>query len=303
MKSHTATSTLDGKGVLFALLAYGAWGLFPIYWKGFGAIPAVEVISHRLVWSLVFLTTLSFAFGQLKECWRIFCAPRLLAVLAGTATLLSINWVLFVYGVNSNQVVETSLGYFINPLLTVALGFVILREQLNRWQVLAVVIAASGVLYFGYHLWKVPWIALGIASSFGLYGLLRKMVPVDPLPGLVVETALMTPAAVIILVIIGAKGNSHFLHSANLTALFLGGGVVTAFPLIWFISAAKRLPLSTLGFLQYLAPTLQLLVGVLIFKESFAQREAISFGLIWLAIAIFLLASKQKKPSVECEPL
>jgi len=298
------TAPLSRQGVLYALLAYGSWGLFPIYWKGFGSIPPVEVISHRLIWSLVFLTILVLVQRQLRECWRIIRTPKLLGVLFLTASLLSFNWGLFVYGVNTGQVVETSLGYFLNPLLNVLLGFLILRERLTRLQLVAVVIAAAGVFYFGYHLWKVPWIALGIAVSFGLYGLLRKMVPVEALPGLAVETAVMAPVALTLIAVLAAHGSAHFVDSPDLTLLFLGGGIVTAFPLIWFISAARLLPLSTLGFFQYLAPTLQLMVGIFLFHERFNQRDAIAFGLIWVAILIFLFGSSRKPAcAAECEPV
>jgi len=300
----TSPASPSRRGILYALLAYGAWGIFPIYWKGFGSVPAVEVISHRLIWSLVFLVILAAFQGQLSACLRILRTPRLLGVLFGTAALLSFNWGLFVYGVNTAQVVETSLGYFINPLFNVLLGFLLLRERLSRAQVVAVILAAAGVIYFGYHLWKVPWIALGIATSFGLYGLLRKVVPVDPLPGLVVETLVMAPVAAVLIAVLAARGSAHFVDSPALTLLFLGGGIVTAFPLIWFISAAKLLPLSTLGFFQYLAPTLQLLVGVCLFHERFTHRDAIAFALIWTAIAIFLASSgRPARQPIESEEI
>ncbi len=292
---HTPTPpALSRQGILYALLAYGAWGLFPIYWKGFGAIPPAEVISHRLIWSLAFLFLLVTARRQLGECLQILRTPRLLGILLLTATLLSFNWGLFVHGVNTAQVVETSLGYFIVPLVNVLLGCVILRERLSRAQAFAVLLAVAGVVCFGWHLWKIPWIALGIAATFGLYGLLRKMAPVAPLPGLVVETALMAPVAAALIITLGAHGSMHFLDSPTLTLLFLGGGIVTAFPLIWFISAAKLLPLSVLGFFQYLAPTLQLSVGVFLYHEKFARHEALAFGLIWAAIAIFLRSSRRR---------
>jgi len=293
--------TLSRQGILYALFAYGAWGLFPIYWKGFGSIPPVEVISHRLIWSLLFLLILVAAQRQLPACLRILRTPRLVGILTLTAALLSFNWGLFVYGVNTGQVVETSLGYFINPLVNVVLGFVILRERLSRAQIFAVILAAAGVIYFGYHLWKVPWIALGIASSFGLYGLFRKMAPVDPLPGLAIETAIMAPVAAGLIAIMGAHGSMHFLDTPGLTLLFIGGGIVTAFPLIWFISAAKLLPLSILGFFQYLAPTLQLAVGLFLFHEKFTPRDAIAFGLIWTAIGIFLGFSRGRPKAFTSE--
>ncbi len=222
--------TTRRQGVIYALLAYGSWGLFPLYWKQFGSIPAAEVICHRLLWSLVFLVILAAAWKQLAPCVRVIRSPKLVGLLFLTAALLSFNWGLFVYGVNTGQVVETSLGYFINPLVNVLLGAVVLRERLNRAQIIAVLLATAGVVYFGWHLWKVPWIALGIASSFGIYGLLRKMVPIDPLPGLLVETAAMAPVALILLGIFAGQGSMHFLDTPKITLLLMGGGIVTAFP-------------------------------------------------------------------------
>ena len=285
------TETKSREGVIYALLAYGSWGLFPLYWKQFGTIPAAEVICHRLLWSLVFLVILAAAKKQLAPCLQVLRTPKLTGILFLTAALLSFNWGLFVYGVNTGQVVETSLGYFINPLVNVLLGALVLRERLTRAQVVAVLLALAGVVYFGWHLWKVPWIALGIASSFGIYGLLRKMVPIDPLPGLIVETAVMAPVALALLAIFASHGSMHFLDTRSITLLLMGGGIVTAFPLIWFISAAKLLPLSTLGFFQYLAPTLQLMVGVFVFHEHFTLRDGVAFAFIWTAIAIFLGSS------------
>lgn len=285
------TETKNREGVIYALLAYGSWGLFPLYWKQFGTIPAAEVICHRLLWSLVFLVILAAAKKQLAPCLQVLRTPKLTGILFLTAALLSFNWGLFVFGVNTGQVVETSLGYFINPLVNVLLGALVLRERLTRAQLVAVLLALAGVVYFGWHLWKVPWIALGIASSFGIYGLLRKMVPIDPLPGLIVETVVMAPVALGLLAIFASHGSMHFLDTPLITLLLMGGGIVTAFPLIWFISAAKLLPLSTLGFFQYLAPTLQLMVGVFVFHERFTLRDGVAFAFIWTAIAIFLGSS------------
>lgn len=297
--------TLNRRGILYALLSYGTWGIFPIYWKGFGSIPILEVISHRLVWSLVILVALAAMTRQLVPCLRALRQPKLLGTLSLTALLLSVNWFLFILGVNTDRVVEASLGYFINPLFSVLLGCIFLRERLSRGQVLAVILAGIGVLYFGYHLWRVPWIALGVAASFGLYGLLRKVVPVDPLPGLVVETALITPVALLLIFLLASRGSMHFVDSPGLTLLFIGGGIVTAVPLLLFISAAKLLPLSAMGFLQYLAPSLQLLTGVLLFHEPFTFRHVISFGFIWVAIGIFLIASRKnpRKDPVEVDEI
>ena len=283
------------RGALYALLAYGAWGILPMYWKGFGSASPIEVISHRLVWSFVFLGILIVGRGETRECLRILRVPRLIGILCVTSLLLSTNWGLFVLGVSSGRIVEASLGYFINPLFYVLLGCAVLRERLTRAQVVAVALAAAGVAVFGWHLGHVPWIALGLAVTFGFYGLIRKMVPVHPLPGLFVETALMTPVAAAIAVLFVARGTAHFPGSAGMTLLFLGAGVITAIPLLWFNAAAKILPLSMMGFLQYLGPTLQLLVGVLVYREPFTLRHMLAFSLIWAAIAIFLGGTARRR--------
>jgi chloramphenicol-sensitive protein RarD len=224
----------------------------------------------------------------MEETRSVLRNGKRLSMLFVTAGLLGVNWALFIYGVVSGQVVQTSLGYFLNPLVSIFLAFLFLRERLNLVQTLAVFLAACGVAHFGWYLGQLPWIALSLAFSFGLYGLLRKIVVVTPLVGLLIETALMTPPALAIIWSLSSQDRVGFGTSAHLTLLFVGAGVVTTLPLLWFTSATKLLRLSTMAFLQYLAPTLQLLVGVIVFKEPFTSREAISFALIWTAIAIYL---------------
>lgn len=288
------------RGLLFALLAYGSWGIHPLYWKLFGHTSALEIVSHRVIWSLFLLAILVVAFRQTPEFRGVLCDTRKIGALFVTASLLSVNWGIFIFGVLSGQVVQTSLGYFLNPLVSILLALVFLRERLNRWQVVAVILATAGVVHFGWHLGRWPWIALSLAVTFGLYGLLRKVIAVTPLVGLMVETILMTPVAAGIIVYLVAGKGAAFGASWQLTLLFLGGGFVTTIPLLWFNLAAKLLPLTTMGFLQYLAPTLQLLIGVLVFKEAFTHREGISFLLIWLAIAIYLatILRAKKTPSI-----
>jgi chloramphenicol-sensitive protein RarD len=275
-------------GFVFALLAYASWGLLPLYWKPFATVSPLEVVSHRVIWSLLLLAILVVLFRQVDETRAVLRSGKRLAVLCLTASLLSVNWGLFIYGVVSGQVVQTSLGYFLNPLVSILLAFLFLKERLNLVQLLAVFLAACGVAHFGWHLGQLPWIALALALTFGLYGLLRKIVSVTPLVGLLVETALMTPPALAIIWSLSSQGRAGIGNSAHLTLLFVGAGVVTTLPLLWFNSATKLLRLSTMGFLQYLAPTLQLLVGVAVFKEPFSSREVISFVLIWTAIAVYL---------------
>ncbi len=289
---------VSSTGFLYAVLAYASWGVFPIYWKLFGLVSPLEVISHRVIWSLILMFALIAASGQLSELRAVVGQARKVGVLLLTASLLSVNWGIFVYGVVSGQIVQTSLGYFLNPLFSVLLALVFLKERLTRWQAAAVILAALGVLHFGWHLGRMPWIAIGLAVTFGLYGLLRKIVAVGPLVGLTIETALMTPVAVGLILLLSSRNQALFGGSAKLTLLFLGAGVVTTLPLLWFNSAAKLLPFSTLGFLQYLAPTLQLLCGIVLYQEPFTYREGLSFLLIWAAIGIFLISLFRKKEAV-----
>ena len=277
-------------GFLYALLAYGSWGLLPLYWKSFGTASPVEIVSHRVLWSLMLLAVLTAVSGQGQEAREVLRDSKRLLLLALTATLLSVNWGLFIYGLISAQVVETSLGYFLNPLVSILLALLFLKERLSLVQSAAVLLAVCGVVQFGWFLGRLPWIALSLALTFGLYGLLRKTIAVSPLLGLLIETALMAPAALAVVLILSNQGRAAFGSSAKLSLLFFGAGVVTTLPLLWFNSATKLLRLSTMGFLQYLAPTLQLLVGVIVFREAFTMRQAISFALIWSAIAIYLVS-------------
>lgn len=274
-------------GAIYAVLAYSTWGLLPIYWKFFGQVPAVEVLTHRVIWSMVFLTGLLFLQHRRAEFSKLWQTPGRLGVLLVTASLLAFNWGLYIYAVNADHVIETSLGYFINPLVNVLLGFVFLKEKLTRWQSFAVLLATIGVAYFVLQLGQVPWIALALAFSFGCYGLLRKMVAVAPMVGLAMETLLVTPIALAVTGYWAATGTGHFGMEWGITLLFIGAGVTTSLPLLWFNNAAKRLQLSTLGFFQYLAPSLQLVLGVLLYREPFTTTHVITFGFIWSALLVY----------------
>lgn len=274
-------------GPVYALLAYAAWGLLPIYWKFFGSISAIEVLSHRMIWSAVFLLGLLLSQRQLPALGRLFQSPRRVAVLFLTASLLSINWGLYIYGVNSDRVVESSLGYYINPLVSVLLGVLFLKERLHWVQRIAVVLAAAGVGYFIWRLGTIPWIALGLAITFAFYGLLRKVVAVAPLVGLAVETLLIAPLTLAFVSYLGISGQGNFGTTPSTTLLFMGAGIVTSLPLLWFNQAAKRLTLASLGFFQYLAPSIALLLGVLVYREPFTATHGVTFGCIWLALALY----------------
>ncbi len=288
---HSSSGQSERSGILFALLAYGSWGLFPLYWKQLNTVPALEILSHRMAWSLVLLLMLLGALGRWKTLRGLLRSRRSLAMLLASAAILACNWGIYIYGVNSDRVVETSLGYFINPLVTVLLGFLFLGERLGRWKQVAVAIAVVGVGGFILHSGQVPWLALFLALSFALYGLLRKVANVDPMAGLAVETMLLTPVAIAFLVYQHGNGVGSFGTSGWLTLLLAGCGVVTSMPLLWFNHAAKRLSLATLGFFQYVAPSLQFLLGVFLYREPFTQAYQIMFGFIWTALLMYSLSS------------
>jgi chloramphenicol-sensitive protein RarD len=290
-QESSPAATFVPTGALYAVLAYSAWGLLPLYWKYFHQVPALEVLSHRILWSMVFLAGVLLVQQRRSELQTLWQTPRYIAVLLGTALLLTLNWGIYIYAVNADHVVEASLGYFINPLINVLLGFIFLKEKLHLWQKIAVLLATAGVLNFIAHFGQVPWIALILAFTFGLYGLLRKVVPVAPMVGLAVETLLVTPLALLAIGYWTVTSTGHFGQSWLLTLLFIGAGVVTSFPLLWFNNAAKRLRLSTLGFFQYLAPSLQLILGVFLYREPFTPTHTVTFSCIWLALAIYSTSS------------
>ena len=279
------------QGPLYAVLAYTTWGLLPLYWKLFHSAGAVEVLSHRMIWSALFLTVILILQRRLGDLLALVTSYPTVRVLFLTASLLSVNWGIYIYGVNTGQVVEASLGYYINPLVTVLLGLVVLKEKLSPLQQLAVGLAAFGVGYFIWKLGTVPWIALTLAVSFALYGLLRKLVPVSPLLGLALETWLITPLTLVMVSYLASQGQSHFGDSPGNTLLFMGAGVATSMPLLWFNQAAKRLRLASLGFFQYLAPSISLGLGVFVFREPFTPTHGVTFGCIWTALGLYSLAA------------
>jgi chloramphenicol-sensitive protein RarD len=285
------TESIAKTGALYAVLAYISWGLLPIYWKFFGQVPAIEVLCHRMIWSMVFLAGLLIVQQRKAEISQLWRSPQKLRMLFLTAALLTFNWGMYIYGVNTDRVVETSLGYFINPLVNVLLGFVFLKERLNLSQTIAVLLASIGVAYFVWQFGQVPWIALALAFSFAFYGLLRKVVLVSPMVGLAVETLLITPVALALVGYWAVTGVGHLGTDGWITLLFIGAGVTTSLPLLWFNNAAKRLRLSTLGFFQYLAPSIQLGLGIFLYREPFTLTHAITFSCIWIALLIYSLTS------------
>ena len=279
------------QGPLYAVLAYTTWGLLPLYWKLFDSAGAIEVLSHRMIWSALFLTVILILQRRLGDLLALVTSYPTVRVLFLTASLLSVNWGIYIYGVNTGQVVEASLGYYINPLVTVLLGLVVLKEKLSPLQQLAVALATFGVGYFIWQLGTVPWIALSLAISFALYGLVRKLVPVSPLLGLALETWLITPLTLAMVSYLASRGQGHFGSSPGITLLFMGAGVATSMPLLWFNQAAKRLRLASLGFFQYLAPSISLGLGVFVFREPFTTTHGVTFGCIWTALGLYSLAT------------
>jgi chloramphenicol-sensitive protein RarD len=277
------------KGILYGIGAYVLWGFFPIYWKFLHQVSALQVIGHRIGWSFILLV----AFILLTKQWQDFRSTALnswktLGIYLIAGVLLTINWLVYVWGVNAGFIVETSLGYFINPLLSVLLGVIFLRERLRLTQWIPVIIAAIGVIYLTFVYGRLPWIALSLAFSFGFYGLVKKLAPLGSLYGLTLETGIVFPAALIYLAVVEFNGTGAFLHDSALVDIFLiGAGVVTTIPLLMFASAAKQIPLTVVGLLQYIAPTLQFLIGVFIYKEPFDKSHLIGFAIVWVALIVF----------------
>jgi len=276
------------KGILNGIAAYALWGFFPIYWKLLHKVPALQVIGHRIGWSFILLTFFILFTKQWKEFRSTALTPRNIAIYSVAGVLLTINWLVYVWGVNAGFIVETSLGYFINPLLSVLLGVIFLRERLRPTQWIPVALAAAGVIYLTLAYGRLPWIALSLAFTFGFYGFVKKLAPLGSLYGLTLETGIVFPVALIYLAFVEFARTGAFLHDGVLIdVLLIGAGVVTTIPLLMFASAARQIPLSVVGILQYIAPTLQFLIGVFLFHEPFDQSHMIGFGLVWLALIIF----------------
>ncbi|MET4805234.1 EamA family transporter RarD [Limibacillus sp. MBR-115] len=280
----------EGKtGVAFALCAFLFWGLVtPLYFKWASAIPPLEILAHRIVWSLALVGILLYFWRRYAGLRRSLGQRRTLLVLLAAAIFVSLNWITYIWAISSGQAVEAALGYYINPLVNVVLGFVVLRERLNRAQMVAVAIAATGVINLTLQLGSVPWLALTLACTFGIYGLIRKTAPLASMEGLFMETVLLTPFALgyIFFLEIGGQGTVGETGWSGLFLLILSGPV-TALPLIWYASGARRLRFSTIGLFQYLAPTCIVLVAVFLFGEPFTTAHLITFACIWTALAIY----------------
>lgn len=286
------TSPNAKQGALFAITAYCFWGLIPLFFKTLDTAGSGEILAHRIIWSVVILVVLLKLLGKFSEFLATLKSVRRMAPLALSSFLISINWLVFIWAINSERILETSLGYYINPLVSVFLATMVLKEKLSKLQLIAIAIAAMGVLNQLFLFGQTPWVALTLAFSFGGYGLVRKKINVDPFVGLAVETSLLLPISIVYLVFLQASGEGIFLQkSLALDLLLVLSGAVTAFPLIVFAAAARRLTLTALGLFQYIAPSVSFLLAIYIYGESFGLSDVITFVMIWVALLIFCLDS------------
>jgi chloramphenicol-sensitive protein RarD len=283
---------MSNKGILYGIGAYLMWGFFPLYFKALQIVPALEIMFHRVVWCFLFLAVVILVRKEWTNFKDELRQARVWPIYALAAVLLAANWLVYIFGVNSGQVVETSLGYFINPLFSVALGVIFLREKLRPLQWLPIGMAAVGVIYLTIQYGALPWIALALAFTFGFYGLLKKIAPLGALHGLTLETVILFLPALGYLLFAESQGSAAFGHASwGITLLLALAGVVTAIPLLLFSAAARAIPLYMIGILQYIAPTGQFLLGVLVFGEPFTSARMVGFTIIWLALLLYSVES------------
>ena len=291
-------------GVGYVTGAYLLWGILPVYWKLLQNVPPVQILAHRIVWAFGFLLALLLVTGKFvafcNEAVQIARQPRKMATVFVVAVILNLNWLTYIWAVNNDHIVQTSLGYYINPLVSIMLGVVILKERLSMWQLIAFLLAAAGVLNLTVQYGAFPWVAMVLAVTFGLYGLFKKMVNIGSITGLTLETLLTCTFAMPYLAYVIHTGSSSFGFSlAPVNLLLMGAGAVTAIPLVLFAAGTKRLPLVTVGFLQYISPTMTLLLGVMVYHEPFTRGHLLSFGLIWVGLLLFSLSQTRVFESLE----
>ena len=286
MNTNQTTEKNEISGYLSALSAIIMWGLLPFYWKSLNNVPSLQIMLNRIVWSFVFLFIISLF--RKKDSFSYFKSWKLFAAVLLTGLILSLNWFTYIYAVNSDRIVEASLGYYINPLVSVMLGMIFFRERLDKLQITALILASAGVMYMTLDYGRFPYIAIVLAVTFGFYGMLKKYYSFDSIDGLMAETLAVTPIAVIILAVIALKGDSAlFSGSPRTDLLIIISGVATGIPLILYGEGAKRIPLSALGFMMYTAPTLMLLTGIFYYKEPFLRAHIIGFSLIWTGLVFY----------------
>ena len=281
---------MNQKGIWLAVGAYAIWGIFPLYWKLLHHVPAIQLLAHRIVWSFACLLLVIVFKNRLIAFLKSIQSWRIIGMYFVAALMIGINWLIYVWAVNAGHIVETSLGYFINPLLSVLMGVLFLKERLRFWQKVSLALTAAAVLFLTIAYGALPWIALTLASSFAAYGLIKKIAPLKPFDGLLLETLILLIPAIVLMWRSELTSDGAFLHSNLITtALLIGAGVVTTIPLLMFASAAQRIPLSMVGILQYIAPTLQFIVGVAVYREPFSTHQLIGYSIVWGALLIFCI--------------
>lgn len=279
-------------GIWYGIAAYTIWGILPLYWKLLQVIPALEILAHRIFWSFVFMALVVVVTRGLKPLLGAAANRKKLLLMFFAGVLISVNWLTYIYAVNNDFVIEASMGYFINPLVVVVLGVTVLKERLTRWQLTALILAGLGVLLIAVQYGRVPWIALFLAASFAAYGLIKKMVNIGSISGLTLETFIVMPVALVYIYNLEASGIGALNTTSFTTGLILAGtGVITATPLLLYARGIENTTFSMMGFLQYIAPSINLFLGVFIFREHFTFYHFLSFCLIWAALAIFTLAN------------
>lgn len=284
------------RGVVYGVSAYAMWGVLPIYWKALHSVPAIQILAHRMVWSLLFCLLILVATRNWSWLSVALRDRRTALTFLGAAALLSVNWFTYIWAINAGFIVESSLGYFINPLVSVLIGVIVLHERLRPWQWAAIGLAFAGVLYLTVAYGALPWIALTLAFTFAFYGLLKKQVRVGAVESMAAETAIMSIPALLFLLWLASQGRGALGHDgAAINALLIGAGAATAIPLIFFAAAAQRIPLSLVGILQYIAPTLQFLIGVFVYHEAFGRTRLIGFSIIWAALLIYTVEGLHRR--------
>jgi chloramphenicol-sensitive protein RarD len=284
----TPAKSHETSGLIAGVAAFATWGLIPVYWKLLKEVPASEILAHRFVWTSLFLVAVLTWQRRWPEVQGTLRSRQATLYCLSSGAAIALNWFFFIYAVNIGRIIETSLGYFITPLVNVLFGAMFLRERLTRLQFLSVALASGAVLYLTFGYGHFPWIAMALCTSFGLYGLLRKKSGTAAIPGLFLETAMLVPVAIVYLLLLGRHGELHFDRGDSLLSILLiSTGVVTAVPLFWFGHAARHLRLTTIGFLQYLAPTGSFFLGIFLYHEPFTRGHLVTFGLIWIALGIF----------------
>jgi chloramphenicol-sensitive protein RarD len=278
-------------GVIFALAAYSMWGIAPMYFKLLTSVPALEIVMHRIVWSVLVLCLLLIFRKKFNQVFKAIRDPKIIATLAISGLLLAMNWLVFIWAVNNDKMLDASLGYFINPLFNVLLARFFLKESLTRLQLLAVFVALAGVAFLIFSYGQLPWIALILATSFSIYGLLRKKVTVDSMPGLLIESCIMLPFALLYWLIIDTSSGNMLANSPDLNITLMLAGVVTTAPLLCFTAAARRIRYTTLGFFQYIGPSLMFLLAVIHYQEPLDATRVITFVCVWSGLFIYVYDS------------